>query len=145
MAAVYGHFRICQSCPAILSNWKIQKWLNKAAIWNGVNMLLIYELKLPFFKNHFKIMNYNLHDLEVFTLGLAPLKWAKLNTLLCFLLVIYTIKWNQANLFFKKPKLIISLTQSDRYDNSVELYSIKQLNLQCKLVTDWNGTNPNLN
>ena len=72
MAAVYGHFRICQSCPAILSNWQIQKWLNKAAIWHGVNMLLIYELKLPFFINHFKndfkIINYNLHDLEVFTL-----------------------------------------------------------------------------
>ena len=62
-----------------------------------------------------------------------------------FFFVIYTIKWNLANIFFKKPKLIVSLSQSDRYDNSVELYSTKQLNLQYNLATDWNGTNPNLN
>ena len=95
------------------------------------SMLLIYELKLPFFendfKNDFKIINYNLHDLEVFTLGLAPFKWAKLN--ICFVLVIYRIKWNQAIIFIKKPKLIVSLTQSDRCNNPVGLYSTKQLNL----------------
>ena len=49
MAAVYGQFRMCQSCAAILSNLQIHKWLNKVAIWNGVYMLIIYELKLTFF------------------------------------------------------------------------------------------------
>ena len=80
------------------------------------------------------MINYNLYDLEVFTPGLASLKWEKVK--ICFVFAIYTIKWNQANLSFKMPKLIISLTQSDRYDN--------QLNLWCKLVTDWNGYKPNL-
>ena len=42
MAAVYGHFRMCQSCSTILFNWQIQKWLNKAAIWNGANTPVIY-------------------------------------------------------------------------------------------------------
>ena len=65
------------------------------------------------------------------------------NQIFCFdFLVIYIMKWNQANEFIKKPKFTVSLTQTDRYYNSVELYSTKQLNLQ---VTDWNGTNPNLN
>ena len=52
------------------------------------------------------------------------------------------MKWNQANEFIKKPEFIVSLIQTDRSYNSVELYSTKQLNLK---VIDWNGTNPNLN
>ena len=39
MAALYGQFRMC---PAILSNWQIQRWL-------------IYEQKLTFFLNHCQI------------------------------------------------------------------------------------------
>jgi hypothetical protein len=79
------------------------------------------------FKNYFKIINHNLHELEVFTPGLASLKWEKVN--ICFVLVIYTIKWNQAVIFIKKPKFIVSLTQSDKCNNSVGLHSTKQLNL----------------
>ena len=38
LAVVYGQFRICKCCPVISSNWQIQKWLNKVAIYYATNL-----------------------------------------------------------------------------------------------------------
>ena len=62
LAVVYGQFRMCKCCPVISSNWQIQKWLNKVAIYYVTNLWTITKKKSEVIvkDEHEKLQSYHI-------------------------------------------------------------------------------------